>query len=179
MPDQYWSVARVQSQRETWAASQLQARGFTVFLPKVELRRTVAPLFLGYIFVLVVDGHWLAIDRTYGVLATIKLGVAPARCPDYEIEALRKRADPITGIIRLAPPPPPRAFRRGEKVRIIAGPFASFEALHTGMTRKARELVLIDVLGGRREVEVAPHLVEKLRPVASGAHQAMPRCRGI
>jgi hypothetical protein len=51
-------------------------------------------------------------------------------------------------------------------VRILAGQFASFEGLHSGMTRKSRELVLIDVLGGRREVEVASHLVEKLRPGA-------------
>jgi transcriptional antiterminator RfaH len=172
MPDQFWAVAKTQTQREAWAAAQLESRGFQTFLPKIETRKTIAPLFVGYCFVLVIEGHWLGIDRTFGVVGCVKFGLAPARCPEHEIEALRRRADPITGIIRLPLAPPPRAFKRGDRVKIIAGQWASFDALHTGMTRKSRELVLIDVLGGRREVEVAPHLVEKLRPGASGARRS-------
>jgi transcription antitermination factor NusG len=166
MPDQFWAVVRVAGQRESFAAEQLQARGFETFLPKIETRRTVQPLFASYVFCIVREGKWLAITTCFGVHSVIRFGDMPARCPDHEIEALRRRADPITGIIRLPPAPPPRAFKRGARVRIIAGPFASFDAIHTGMTKKARELVLIDVLGGRREVEVASHLVEAqtLRP---------------
>jgi hypothetical protein len=83
VPDQqYWAVAKTQTQRETWAAAQLESRGFQVFLPRLEMRRTVAPLFVGYRFVLVVDGHWLGLDRTFGVCSTIKFGLLPARCPE-------------------------------------------------------------------------------------------------
>jgi hypothetical protein len=149
MPDQFWAVCRTQSQREVWAANQLRRprlRGLSA------ARRDAA--------------------NDHALLATIKFGLAPARCPEHEIEALRRRADPITGIIRLPPAPPPRAHKRGDKVKILAGPFAAFDAIHTGMTRRARELVLIDVLGGRQEVEVAPHLVEKLRPGASGSRRS-------
>jgi transcriptional antiterminator RfaH len=165
-PQSFWAVAKTQPQRESWAGEMLQSRGFEVFLPKVETRRSVLPLFVSYVFVLVVDGRWLAIDRTYGVLGCVKFGLQPARCPDYEIEAIRRRADPITGIIRLPSVAPPRSFRRGDRVKILAGPFASFDAIHSGMTRKAREIVLINMLGATRQVEVAPHLVEKFRPGA-------------
>lgn len=44
-------------------------------------------------------------------------------------------------------------------MKVIAGG-ARFDAIHTGMTRRDRELVLIEVLGSRRQIEVSRHLVE-------------------
>jgi transcriptional antiterminator RfaH len=160
MPDgNYWACARVHPQREAFAAEHLEARGFEVFLPLVESRRTVAPLLRGYCFVLIVE-QWRSIERTFGVLALIRFGEAPARCPNREIEALKAGADD-KGIIRLPPPPPKaprRVFRKGEKVRVIAGG-CTFAAIHTGMSHRQRELVLINVLGATRQVEVARHLI--------------------
>jgi transcriptional antiterminator RfaH len=174
--DPFWAVARVQAQRESFAAGHLQTRGYEVFVPKIELRRTVEPLFRGHCFVVIWD-RWRAVERTFGVLSLIKFGDVPARCPDAEIAALRARADPITGLIKLAPQAPPRAFRRGDKVKILAGQFAHFDAIHTGMSARARELVLISLLGSTHQVAVAPHLVEKVRPGASDAHQMARRGR--
>jgi transcriptional antiterminator RfaH len=155
----YWSVARVQPMREGFATDHLEAAGFQVFLPKVETGRTVEPLFRGYAFVLIVE-RWRQVERTFGVLSLVRFGDCPAKVPDREIEALRDRADKL-GIIRLPPPPPPkprRVFRKGEKVRVVA--FGStFDAIHTGMSRRDRERVLISVLGSVREVEVARHLI--------------------
>ena len=62
----YWACARVQPQREGFATEHLQARGFEIFLPLVETRKTIQPLFRGYAFVLVAEGRWVAIDRTFG-----------------------------------------------------------------------------------------------------------------
>ena len=42
---------------------------------------------------------------------------------------------------------------------ILAGPFASFSAIHSGMSNRAREIVLIAMLGATRQVAVARHLV--------------------
>jgi hypothetical protein len=39
-PEPFWACARVQPLREAFAAEHLESRGFTVFLPKVELRHT-------------------------------------------------------------------------------------------------------------------------------------------
>jgi transcriptional antiterminator RfaH len=117
----FWAVARVHPQRESFAAEHLEARGFEVFLPKIETERTVQPLFRGYAFVMVVD-RWRAIERTFGVLCLIRWGDCPVRCPDAEIEALKARADK-TGVIRLPAPAPQRVIRKGAKVKIISGPF--------------------------------------------------------
>ena len=82
---------------------------------------------------LVAEGRWVAIDRTFGVLGVIKFGETPARVPDGEIRALRERAD-ASGVIRLPPEPPKRMWARGDQVKILAGQFASFDAIHSGMS---------------------------------------------
>jgi hypothetical protein len=68
MPDQFWTCAQTLGGRETYAAERLTDAGFSVFAPKIETRRAIEPLFRGYVFALVVEGHWLAINRTFGVI---------------------------------------------------------------------------------------------------------------
>jgi transcriptional antiterminator RfaH len=160
MPDQFWTCSQTLGGREAYAAERLKDAGFTVIAPKIETRRTVEPLFRGYVFALVIEGRWLKINHTYGVIGVIRFGLVPARVPDREIEILRSRMD-ATGIIRLPAPPPPtprRAFKKGDRVKVTSG-FASFDAIHTGMTAKQREIVLVTILGATRKVEVACHLV--------------------
>jgi hypothetical protein len=100
MPDAYWAVAKTHTQRETWAAERLTERGFEIFLPRVATGRAIQPLFRSYIFCRIVDGHWLAIERTMGVIPLIKFGDAPARCPAREVESLMDRVGPDC-VIRL------------------------------------------------------------------------------
>jgi hypothetical protein len=50
-------------------------------------------------------------------------------------------------------------FCKGDRVKISAGQWASFDAVHTGMSTRERELVLITILGAQRELSVASHLV--------------------
>jgi transcriptional antiterminator RfaH len=152
----YFAACRTQSQREAFAAGHLEARGFEVFLPRNETRRAVQPLFLGYIFVRIVD-RWRAIERTFGVLGLIKFGETPARVPDREIEALRARMN-ANGIIALPPEPPAYKFRKGDKVRVNAFG-TSFDAIHSGTSLRDRERILMTVLGSVRTVDVAKHLV--------------------
>jgi hypothetical protein len=58
MPDlssPYWAAVKTQSQREVYAGENLERAGFTIFLPRVETRRTIEPLFRGYCFVVIID----------------------------------------------------------------------------------------------------------------------------
>jgi transcription antitermination factor NusG len=43
-----------------------------------------------------------------------------------------------------------RAFEPGAKVEIVNGPFRGFNGLHTRMSTRDRELVLINILGAFR-----------------------------
>ena len=55
MPEPYWAVAKVQGQREAFAAGHLEARGFEIFLPKIETKRAILPLLPSYLFVRIVQ----------------------------------------------------------------------------------------------------------------------------
>jgi len=110
-----------------------------------------------HIFVLVV-AQWRAIDSTPGVLKLIRFGDTPAKVPDHEIEALKARADKL-GVIHLPPPPKTgHVFKRGDRVKILAGQFASFAAIHTACAR-GNAIVLVTMLGATREVAVTSHLI--------------------
>jgi transcriptional antiterminator RfaH len=163
MPDAaYWAVARTLGHRETFAAQRLTERGFEIFLPRIATGRSILPLFRSYIFCrIAADGHWRVIETTLGVLALIKFGEAPARCPEAEVEALMARVDP-DGVIRLPAPPiePRQKIAAGAKVKVLAGPLQGVEALHSGMTQGEREILLIAMLGASRPVAVPAHLVE-------------------
>ena len=158
----YWAAIRTFGQRETFAAESAALAGFEVFLRRVRaligVKWKTGPLFPGYLFVRV----WRFLKRTMGVVSVVKTGETPARCPDNEIAALLARTDP-DGIVRLAPQSSPqpirRAFAAGEAVTVTGGAFRGFHGLHTGMSARDREVVLLDVLGGKRPVAIASGLV--------------------
>jgi transcriptional antiterminator RfaH len=146
----YWTVAQTESQRERTASNHLARSGFEVYLPRLKKRKTVEPLFPGYIFVRIVQ-HWHAINTTIGVLRVLLAGEHPARLPDDVLEEIRARED-RRGFIRL----PKRTHKRGAKVRIVRGTFADHLGIYDGASRKDRERVLLAVLGRMVPVEVAP-----------------------
>jgi Transcription termination factor nusG len=154
----YWAVARVHN--ETLAGICLAERGYEVFAPKIETRRrTLNLLFPSHVFILIIS-QWTAANYAPGVLKLIRFGEHPAKVPEAEIEALKARADD-KGVIHLPPPPPPpsrRVYAKGEKVRVIAFG-ATFNCIHSGMTKRDREIVLANVMGSMREIAVARHSV--------------------
>jgi transcriptional antiterminator RfaH len=126
----FWSVVRSLPKRERFAAEQLGLRGFEVFLPLVQTKRASAPLFSGYFFCRIVE-QWRAINSTFGVLCLVRTGDCPARCPDYEIAALK--AMTVGGFVRLPEAPAAPARRKiaiGAKVKVTAGPFGGMSGLY-------------------------------------------------
>jgi transcriptional antiterminator RfaH len=160
----FWGVVRSLPKRESFAAERLRMdHGFEVFLPLVQTKRASQPLFSGYFFCRIVD-RWRSINSTLGVLCLVRTGDCPARCPDREIEALKAMIDGH-GYIKLPEPPPPpvrRVIAIGAKVRITSGPFGGMRGLYAGQSTRERELVLLHVLGGQREVAIAANLVVPL-----------------
>jgi transcription antitermination factor NusG len=114
-------------------------------------------LFNGYLFARVRD-RWSPIERSLGVSHVSRFGPAPARVPDAEIAKLIARAG-ADGVVRLAQPPSSKAIAAGARVRVIAGPLAGFDGIHTGMSAHERELVLFNVMGAPRPVEIGSDLL--------------------
>jgi transcription antitermination factor NusG len=160
MPD-FWGVVRSLPRREMFAAERLRMdHGYEVFLPLVQTKRASQPLFPGYLFCHIVD-RWRVINYTLGVLALVRVGDSPARCPDHEVDSLKAMTDPH-GFVRLPDKPSSPArhvFEKGAQVKIIGGPFQGVAALHSGMSAAEKEILLIAMLGAPRRIAVPSHLV--------------------
>jgi len=149
----YWAVAQTESQRESTAAQHLAKSGFTVYLPRLKIRRhglvRTPPLFPTYLFVRVID-RWWSIAWTIGVLDVLMSGDHPARLADNAIDEIKRRE--VKGYVQL---PKLSKLKKGDQVRVVSGRFQGQIGLYDGMTVKDRERVLLDLLGRMTPVELA------------------------
>ena len=151
----FWSVVRSLPQKERFAASQLELRGYEIFLPMVSARRSSAPLFNSYFFVRIVE-QCRTINTCFGVLALVRVGDCPSKMPDAEIEALKAMIDGH-GYIRLPEAPATPAGRKiavGSKVKITAGPFGGMAGLYAGQSTRERDCSTFSA--GRRPLRSPP-----------------------
>jgi transcription antitermination factor NusG len=156
----FWTVVKTVPNHDRLALDSVTLLGFETFWPrtriKVGLKWRTASLFPCYFFARI-EEQWRIIARTMGVAGVVKFGPTPARCPDEEIGKLIAHAD-ADGLVRLRTPPPARArpgLRPGVKVLITQGLLAGFDGLTTGMSANQREVILLNILGGPRTVEIA------------------------
>ena len=130
----------------------------------ISTKRSSAPLFNSYFFVRIVE-QWRSINTCFGVLGLVRVGDCPSKMPDAEIENIKSMIDE-RGFVRLPDKPPPASpfvFKRGERVKIIGGPFEGVRAIHSGMRAGDRERVLLQLLGSKaRPVMVPSHQVHAL-----------------
>ena len=153
----YWAVARLKTGQEGLALHSLTRIGYVTYFPRTIERRTirgrqivrVVALFPSYVFVQI-EAQWHAARWAYGVAALILDGSVPAKVPEHEIASLRSRER--DGFIVLQPPPKPRSLRRGDSVRVIAGPLIGFNGLVEGMASRDRIILLLRMLGGPQRV---------------------------
>jgi len=115
---------------------------------------TLTPLFLGYVFVRVID-QWHAIVRCPGVARLVRGGGdSPARVADQIIAELRSRE--TNGVIELSR----RGLMLGDRVRVGGGPFRGQLGLYAGRAPHERVLILLALLGGERQITLPAGDVE-------------------
>lgn len=144
-----WSVVQTESQRENVAAEFLKAAAYTVYLPKILVKKRVAPLFPGYLFVAIGE-HWWSVRWSVAVVRVLMADDVPARVPDKVVAGIMKR-EGSDGLVRL---PKARGLMRGDAVRIVGGSFAGHLAIYEGMSGDARVCVLLEMLGRRVPVSL-------------------------
>ena len=151
----HWLLAYTKPRSERLAEENLGRQGFEVLCPLMraqKLRRRLwswleEPLFPRYVFVGAHDQQaWAPIRSTIGVASLVRFGGVFASVPDALIESLRSAAeDPqITRPV----------FKQGQKVRIVAGPYASLEAVFEMVDGEERAAVLLDLLSRQNRVRV-------------------------
>jgi transcriptional antiterminator RfaH len=160
IPGERWFAVHSLAHREAGAAMQLKRQKFRSFLPlrpktwrhahRIETR--LVPLFPGYFFI-VLDldrNRWRSVNGTFGVQQLVMGGDGrPTPVPRGIVEALIAEADE-QGCLR-----PSGHLRRGQAVRILAGPFGDRIGELVHLDDGGRIRVLIELLGGQVPVQLS------------------------
>ena len=129
-----WHVLWTNSHCEEIVSSQLAARGFHPFVPRIETwtrrggarRLGTVPLFPGYLFLndALDKARHVEVRKARGVVAILGEGWdRPAVIPNAEIDAIRRIVE--AGVPAFAHP----YLREGRRVRIVEGPLGGLEGL--------------------------------------------------
>jgi transcriptional antiterminator RfaH len=158
----FWSVARIQ--REALALHCLGLAGYETYLPRLRTHRMVhgrklelrPALFPGYAFVWI-ELQWHAARWAPGVISLVMDGVVPARLPQNAIDEIRRRE--VGGLIELAR----HGAKRGDRVRILRGPFEGHLAIFHDSKPRDRVEVLLKLLGSVQRATLASLDVELVK----------------
>jgi len=151
----HWLLAYTKPRSELLAEEHLVRQGFEVLCPLLraqKLRRRrwswlEEPLFPRYLFVGAHEEQaWAPIRSTVGVTSLVRFGGVFASVPVAIVDSLRAAG--------AAPQVARPVFRQGQKVRIVAGPYASLEAVFEMAEGEERAAVLVDLLGRQNRVRV-------------------------
>jgi transcription elongation factor/antiterminator RfaH len=148
-----WYVAQTLHHREKVAEFHLRAQGFRSFFPQFrrtvrharKLGEVVAPVFPGYIFVILDTerDRWHSINGTVGVSRLLTALKRPVPIPGDVVQALIGARD-VSGCLVLG-----ANLRVGHVVRIVAGPFVGGLGVLERLDGKGRVRVLLNILGGQ------------------------------
>jgi transcriptional antiterminator RfaH len=170
-----WYAVNTNPQKEDFAARQLEAKGWEVFLPKITVVRKRGasklslwePLFPGYLFVWLVPEpvNVRRVNRTPGVRRLLCAGDTPVPVPDEAVTLIRQRVGP-----RGHEPPKPQAeFPAGSRVAVRHGPFAGLlGVVEKPVTGRGRVRVLLELIQRQTAVEVDAVDLDRLGLCAGG-----------
>jgi transcription elongation factor/antiterminator RfaH len=146
-----WFLVHTQPKSERKADWHLGAQGFRTYLPQIQktirharqLRTVQAPLFPGYLFIVLDLGRdrWSPVRSTVGVsrLFTHQDG-RPIPVPVGIVESLIERSD--GNLTRLD-----KDLIKGQHVRILSGPFVDFVGTLERLDDAGRVRVLLEMMG--------------------------------
>ncbi len=167
----HWYALNTKPRKEAIAEENLRRQSFETYFPRIQQARryrgkwssVVEPLFFRYIFIRLNMGreNIAPIRSTRGVTRLVSFGGNPATVPDALIEALKRSADPQTGIHL-----PDRAlFEPGEEVRVLDGPLSGLRGIFQQAQGEDRAIILLDFLGKSQRVCIP---LNQLWPAAKG-----------
>ena len=161
-----WYAVNSQPRKEAMALENLERQGYESWLPLVarSVRKNgrwatkVDPLFGRYLFVNVdvTVQDTSPIRSTLGCVGLVRQGGLPVPVPVGVVEALQDSVDPETGLHRLSEIGAP-VFQRGDRVRVLGGPFEGLEGIFRRPTAEARAMVLLKMLGSVASVRLNQH----------------------
>jgi transcriptional antiterminator RfaH len=162
-----WCVAHTQPLKEHVAQQHLLDQGYEVYIPRFKkicrharkFEEKLVPLFPGYVFIGMdlESARWRSINGTRGVSHLLMSNdLNPAKVPACVIDDLRSQeiGDGIVPVASLV------NFVKGEKVRIVEGPFSDQLAFFESMDDKSRVQLLLIFMGRKMKITLPTYAVE-------------------
>jgi len=120
------------------------------------LRTVTAPVFPRYLFVVLnlERDRWRSVNSTTGIANLFMAHGRPVPVPEGIVETMIQSTDK-SGSLQLVD-----AVERGQKVRLVAGPFAQTLGILGQMDGAGRVEVLLEIMGGGIRVKLARSWVE-------------------
>lgn len=114
-------------------------------------------LFPGYVFARFSLGEWLrAVNHTSSVLKVVHFGGRHPAVPDEAIQLWRARVDD-GAVITVR-----EQLEEGDEVEIVEGPLRGLKTVITKLLpARERVKILMDMLGGEREVELTVDIIRR------------------
>lgn len=131
-----------------------------VELKKGEKKTSSRQFFPGYILVQMVlnDQTWHVVKGTPRVTGFVGQGLNPPVVPEAEVQRITQQIE--EGTLK---PKPKVTFDKGENIRVISGPFASFFGLVDEVNEeKGRLRVMVSIFGRSTPIELDFIQVEKV-----------------
>ena len=147
-----WYCARSKTGRQRAAVDELRGLGFEAYYPTFADMR---PVFGRYVFVrfdLAAD-TWGEIGRARTMTGLVTFGAGPTPLPRGVVERMQEEG-PLA-VLRAAE----RAYKRGEAVRVLTGPFAALEGTVEASLGQ-RVTILMGLMTGRIPVTLRADQVE-------------------
>jgi len=143
-----WFVVQTNPQREAFAANHLAT--YEPYFPRFKaFTGRIKPLFPSYIFCVATE-NWSPIKNTVGVRNILMNGEVPARLPHEVVQEWKDKEH--GGLVQL---PDPARFKAGERLVVVRGTLKYRVVIHTGMSARDRENVLIEMLGAMVRISIA------------------------
>ena len=152
-----WFVVHSRPKLEFFARENLELQGYRCFIPTVvkttrharQMRTRRTPFFPRYLFTIFDPEHdpWRPITGTRGVSSLVMSDGRPKPVPAGVVEAIIATTDE-TGQLCFD-----EEMKVGGEVRLLTGPFSGVIGTLVRLGARDRVAVLLDLLGGPREVE--------------------------
>lgn len=166
-----WYCLRSRTKAEHLAAAQLaQLDDVQVFCPRLRFRRStrrgrvwfIEALFPGYVFAMFCPRtHYRAVVHSPGITGIVAFGDLLVPVPSADIDVLRGLVD-ANGIKEIA-----GEIEEGSETEVISGPFRGLQVVVSKvLPSKERVRILMEFLGGMREIEVGLEQVASPKPTA-------------
>lgn len=162
-----WYLIYTKPCGEQKAFSHLNEQGYETYLPRCRVtkrrqsrRITVTEaMFPNYLFIRLDNkqDNWAPIRSTPGVNRLVRFGLTPARVPQNFIDRLKQNEDE-SGLQEITS----LTFSRGDKVRLLDGPMAGYEAIYQTEKGSDRAMIMLNILGKLTQVELDPAALEHI-----------------